>query len=57
MLANKVYGLAAAICVVILSFVPCVGLITLLVVNGKATNILRDKGYHVGFLGADLSDF
>jgi len=27
------------------------------VVNGKATSILRDKGYDVGFLGADLSDF
>jgi predicted RNA-binding Zn-ribbon protein involved in translation (DUF1610 family) len=57
MLANKVYGVAGAIFVVILSFVPCVGLITLLVINGKATKILKDKGVHVGFLGADLSGF
>jgi len=57
MLANKVYNLAVAIVVVILSLIPCVGLLTLLMVNGKATQILRDKGYHVGFLGTDLSDF
>jgi len=57
MLANKVYSVVAAVLVVILNFIPCLGLIALLVVNGKATSILRDKGYDVGFLGADLSDF
>lgn len=32
--------------------VPIVGLIVLLVVNGKATRLLRDSGYRVGLLGA-----
>jgi len=33
-------------------FVPLVGLITLLVLNAKATNRLREAGYQVGLLGA-----
>ncbi len=57
LLANKMYGTGPAVLVFFLQFVPCVNLITLLVVNNKATNLLRDKGYTVGFLGADLSDF
>jgi hypothetical protein len=32
--------------------VPCVGLITLLVVNAKATSILKAAGLKVGLLGA-----
>jgi predicted RNA-binding Zn-ribbon protein involved in translation (DUF1610 family) len=57
MLANKVYNVAAAIFVGILSIIPCVNFITWLVVSGKATRMLKDKGIEVGFLGADLSDF
>jgi hypothetical protein len=57
MLANKVYNEVAAIFVGILSLIPCINLVTWLVVNGKATRLLRDKGIEVGFLGADLSDF
>ena len=40
----------------ILTFVPFVSLIVLFVMNGKATGFLRDRGHHVGFLGAKLSD-
>ncbi|HZZ81823.1 MAG TPA: hypothetical protein VFE62_25205 [Gemmataceae bacterium] len=40
-----------------LTLIPCVGLIVLLVINGAATSTLRQYGYHVGFLGADLSQF
>jgi len=57
LLASKLYGTGGAILVFFLQFIPCVGLITLLVVNSKATNLLRDKGYTVGLLGADLSEF
>ena len=57
LLANRLYGSGGAILVFFSQFVPCVNLITLLVVNSKATNLLRDKGYTVGFLGADLSEF
>jgi len=57
MLANKVYNVAAAIFVGILSIIPCINFITWFVVSGKATRMLKDKGIEVGFLGADLSDF
>ncbi|MCL4740861.1 MAG: hypothetical protein KJZ54_01520 [Phycisphaerales bacterium] len=33
-------------------FIPLVGLIVLLFVNQRATRVLRENGYHVGFLGA-----
>jgi len=39
----------------ILTLIPCIGLIVLLVVNGKATGILKQNGIKVGLLGANLS--
>jgi len=40
----------------VLSLVPLIGLLVLLVVNGKATNILRQNDIKVGLLGAkDIS--
>jgi predicted RNA-binding Zn-ribbon protein involved in translation (DUF1610 family) len=57
LLASKLYGTGGAILVFFLQFIPCVGLITLLVINNKATNVLRDKGFTVGFMGADMSQF
>jgi hypothetical protein len=41
------YGLGSAFC--------CVGIIALLVVNLKATAVLREAGIQVGFLGSTLS--
>jgi hypothetical protein len=35
--------------------VPCVSLITLLVVNQRATGILQQHGVRVGFFGADAN--
>mgnify|MGYP006908249900 CR=1 FL=1 len=55
LLAMKTYGTALGILLGILSLVPCIGLIVLLVVNGKATNILRQNGIKVGLMGADVS--
>ena len=46
------YGTGTKVLLVILMFVPLVGLITLLVLNAKATSRLREAGYQVGLLGA-----
>ena len=40
----------------LLALIPCIGLITLLIINSKATSILRRNGIRVGFLGANLAD-
>lgn len=55
LLAIKVYSTGVGVLLGILTLVPCVGLIVLLVVNGKATGILKQNGIHVGLMGADLS--
>ena len=55
MLAIKVYGTGLGIVLGILSLVPLIGLIVLLVVNGKATGILKQNGINVGLLGANTS--
>jgi hypothetical protein len=39
----------------VLALIPLVGLIVLLIVNGKATKILREHGVRVGLMGAKLS--
>jgi hypothetical protein len=39
-----------------LMFIPLVGLITLLVLNGNATSILKTNGIAVGLMGANPSD-
>jgi hypothetical protein len=55
LLAMKVFGQGLGIVFGILALVPCAGLIVLLVVNLKATSILKDNGIRVGLLGADVS--
>jgi hypothetical protein len=55
MLAIKIYNVGLGIVCGILTLIPCIGLITLLVINGKATGVLRAHGYRVGLMGADLS--
>jgi hypothetical protein len=56
-LAMKVYSVVQGFLVGILTMVPCLGLLLLLLVNQKATRILKDNGHEVGLLGADLSRF
>jgi hypothetical protein len=46
------YGLGARILIVLSLFIPLVGLIVLLVLNSRATNVLRSAGYKVGLMGA-----
>ena len=55
MLAIAIYNVGAGVVLGILTLVPLVGLIVLLIVNGKATTILRDHGIKVGLMGANLS--
>jgi hypothetical protein len=57
LLAIKVYDVIVGVLLGVLALVPCVGLLALLVINGKATSILQQNGYRVGFFGADLSQF
>lgn len=57
LLAMQVYNTALGVLFGLLTFVPCLGLIVLLVVNSKATSVLQLNGYKVGLLGADLSAF
>lgn len=53
MLAIALYSTAAGIVLGILTLIPLVGLIVLLIINGKATNVLRQNGIRVGLMGAD----
>ncbi len=55
LLAQNVYSTGIAILLTILGLIPCIGLVILVIVNAKATRILRQNGLKVGFLGADPS--
>jgi hypothetical protein len=57
LLAIRVYSTAMGIALGIGTFIPCLGLVILLMINGKATAILKQNGHHVGLLGANLSQF
>lgn len=57
LLAVALYGTALGIVLGILTLIPCIGLIVLLIVNGKATAQLKENGYRVGLMGADMSQF
>lgn len=50
------YGFITVLLCVILVFFPMIGLITLLVINGRATKILREAGLKVGFMGVNPND-
>lgn len=56
LLATKVYNTGTGAVLGILTLIPCIGLIVLLIINGKATSILKENGVHVGFFGASSSD-
>ncbi len=46
------YHVGLVVLFVILMIIPLVGLVTLLILNSKATKVLREHGYRVGLLGA-----
>ena len=45
-------SLMSRVLAAISQFIPLIGLIVLLVINGKATKLLRENGYKVGLMGA-----
>jgi len=53
LLANELYGTGLAVLCAVLMFVPCISLITMLIVNQKATGFLQSHGVKVGFLGVN----
>ncbi len=56
LLSVKVYQVGVGIALGLFTMVPCLGLLVLLIINAKATAVLRSNGYKVGLLGADLSE-
>jgi hypothetical protein len=56
LLSTNVYNVGLGVLLGILTLIPCVGLVVLLIINGKATSILRANGIRVGLMGANLSD-
>lgn len=56
LLAIKLFGTSLGIVLGILTLVPLLGLIVLLVVNGKATRLLKNYGVKVGLLGANPAE-
>jgi hypothetical protein len=56
MLAMAVYSTGPGVVLGILTLIPLIGLIPLLIVNGKATNILRAHKIKVGLMGANPND-
>ncbi len=52
LLAMRTHGIIVSVVLVLFVWIPIVGLLILVLVNGKATRMLRDGGYSVGLLGA-----
>lgn len=50
-LAYALYGLGPAILCSVLLFAPCIGLLTILMLNGTAMDRLRKAGVKSGFMG------
>jgi len=42
--------------IAVLMFIPIVALVPLLMINNKATKVLRARGVHVGLMGARKAD-
>jgi hypothetical protein len=55
LLATRLYGNGMGIFLAIMTLIPYLGLIFLLIVNGRATKVLKDHDIPVGLLGADMS--
>jgi predicted Zn finger-like uncharacterized protein len=56
MLAVKIYSSGVGVLLGILTLIPCIGLIVLLIINARATSILKKHGVRVGLLGANSAD-
>lgn len=50
------FGIGLQVLFCLLMFIPLINLLTLLILNGKATGALRANGYKVGLFGAKAID-
>jgi hypothetical protein len=55
LLCRELIGIVGTVISVVLLFLPLIGLITLLVINQKASDFLKKNGVKVGFLGTSPS--
>jgi len=56
LLAIEVHGVGLGLLFGFLTLVPCIGLISLLIINQSATSILQRNGVRVGLFGANMDD-
>lgn len=56
-LSIRTTGIASAILYGVGMCIPCVNILVLFIVNQKAISVLKSNNIHVGFLGADMSQF
>ena len=54
-LARKFHSVAGCVVLAILTLIPFLGLGALVLVDSRATSILKANGIHVGLLGADVN--
>ena len=52
-LAWELYNVVIGVICAVLMPVPCIALLTLLIINGKATNFLQKRGVKVGLMGVN----
>lgn len=57
LLAMKTDGIIFGLILGVATIFPCLGLIILASINGRATRTLKRNGISVGFFGARMSDF
>lgn len=53
-LCLKVYNVVTAVIFIILSFIPVLNILVLLAASGRANQYLKNAGFKVGFMGADV---
>ena len=53
LLAAEIYNVGIGVLCAVLTLLPCISLITLLIVNSKATTYLQQRGIKVGLMGAN----
>ncbi len=53
LLARELIHVVVAVLCAALMVIPCISLVTLLIVNQRATTYLQQRGFRVGFMGVD----
>jgi hypothetical protein len=53
LLAWELYNMVIGMICAVLMPIPCVALLTLLIINGKATKFLQQRGVKVGLMGVN----